>query len=199
MNDIIFIRHAETDMAGTFCGHSDPAVNTRGDAQIVKLLESRSWSHVDAVYCSDLKRAVRTARAIAKALSVELEISGQLREIYFGAWEGMTWKEVERNDPNVARQWLAQYPSLPAPQGEPFSDFEARVLQEVTRLRELTPDRRIAVVTHAGVMRVILRRYCNASEEEAWSRTKAYSCWFELPSGAILGSGLESTLGRCGQ
>jgi broad specificity phosphatase PhoE len=38
MDSLLFIRHAETDLAGRFCGHSDPPVNKRGHRQIKELL-----------------------------------------------------------------------------------------------------------------------------------------------------------------
>ena len=54
-----------------------------------------------------------------------------LREIGFGQWEGLTWKEIERRDDAYARRWITEYPRLPAPDGENFRDFERRVLDEV--------------------------------------------------------------------
>ena len=40
MDTLLFIRHAETDLAGRFCGHSNPPVNERGLHQIEELLET---------------------------------------------------------------------------------------------------------------------------------------------------------------
>ena len=39
MNDLLLIRHAETDMAGTFCGQANPPVNAAGHHQIQTLIE----------------------------------------------------------------------------------------------------------------------------------------------------------------
>jgi len=41
MSEILFIRHAETDSMGTFCGSSDPDVNGAGMEQIAGLLARR--------------------------------------------------------------------------------------------------------------------------------------------------------------
>ena len=56
MSGLLFIRHAETDMAGTFCGHSDPSVNARGKQQILNLVAHlKPTKTIDEVYCSDLR------------------------------------------------------------------------------------------------------------------------------------------------
>ncbi len=52
-----------------------------------------------------------------------------------------------------------RYPHLPAPSGESFQAFEARVLEEVHRLLDGNPGP-IAVVTHGGVLRVVLQHFC---------------------------------------
>jgi len=45
MSEILFIRHAETDMAGTFCGHSNPPLNMRGRNQLSELLSAQLGIH----------------------------------------------------------------------------------------------------------------------------------------------------------
>ena len=65
MNDLLFIRHAETDMTGTFCGQSDPTVNAAGHRQIQKLAEPLRTEPIVTVFTSDLQRSVTTARALA--------------------------------------------------------------------------------------------------------------------------------------
>jgi alpha-ribazole phosphatase len=176
MSDFLFIRHAETDMTGTFCGHSNPALNARGHAQLADLIDSLRKEEISAVYSSDLCRAHTTAMAVAKAFGVGCYVRSALREINFGQWEGATWKEIEERDISYAHRWLAEYPHLPAPDGERFYDFEARVLNEVKLLSsELeATDHPIAVVTHAGVLRTVLCALHGCSEDNAREQTRSY-------------------------
>ena len=176
MSEILFIRHPETDMAGTFCGYSDPDVNEGGRAQITELIDTLSTEDICAVYASDLRRAQTTGRAIAKAFGIDLHTRSSLREIGFGQWEGLTWKDIEHRDEAYSRQWIAEYPRLPAPDGEGFHDFERRVLDEVALLSVTAESngRRIAVVTHAGVLRVVLCTLQGHSEGYAWEQTRSY-------------------------
>lgn len=190
MSEILFIRHAETDMAGTFCGHSDPEVNKRGQREIVGLVNDLLSEKIHAVYSSDLRRAQTTAQAIADALMVEVHLRPALREINFGRWECLTWKEIEEQDALYAARWITEYPNLPAPDGETFEEFERRVLCEVEFLIDHAQSGCIAVVTHAGVLRTILSRLCECSEQDAGQQTKSYCCIVrykcELPSSANL-------------
>jgi alpha-ribazole phosphatase len=176
MSDLLLIRHAERDMAGTFCGHSDPELNTRGRAQLAGLIGRLRMDQIGVVYTSNLRRAHTTGRAIAEAFGVDCRVRRALREINFGQWEGITWSEIERRDNAHARRWVEEYPSLPAPDGESFHDFEQRVLDEVKvlSLKAETAGCAIAVVTHAGVLRTVLCALQGCSEEHAWEQTKSY-------------------------
>jgi alpha-ribazole phosphatase len=176
MSEILFIRHAETDMAGTFCGHSDPELNARGRVQVAELVNKLRAEDIGVVYTSDLRRARSTGLAVAEALNIDWHVRCALREINFGQWEGLTWKEIERRDKAYAQRWVTEYPDLPAPDGENFRDFERRVLNEVKLISKKaeSKSRDIAVITHAGVIRAVLCALHGCSEEDAWEWTRSY-------------------------
>src|SRR6266481_2132472 len=189
MSELLFIRHAETDMTGTFCGHSDPELNERGRIQLGELINRLRMEEIGVVYASDLRRAHTTGMAIAEAFGVDCRVRSALREINFGQWEGGTWKEIERRDGAYARRWIAEYPRLPAPDGESFHDFERRVLDEVKflTLEAEAADCRLAVVTHAGVLRTVLCALHGCSEDDAWEQTRSY-CSIVRHTSAVSGS-----------
>jgi broad specificity phosphatase PhoE len=82
-----------------------------------------------------------------------------------------------------ALKWSEACPQLAAPGGESFETFLARVMAEVEYL--LRVDQRcFAVVTHAGVMRVVLRELCGVDEKEAWERTKSSCSFFRYTNGS---------------
>jgi alpha-ribazole phosphatase len=98
-----------------------------------------------------------------------------LREIHFGEWEGLTWEAIEQRDPGYAERWLREYPACAAPGGEAFDRFESRVLKSMECLLR-SETRPMAVVSHAGVMRVVLQRLLEYSAHTCLSRTKEYCC-----------------------
>ena len=187
---LLLIRHAETDLAGTFCGSSDPAVNASGDLQIATLLQTlgaMSDEPPEVVYSSDLRRALSTAQRIATHFSARLCIDPHLREIDFGRWEALRWEQIEQLDPILSQQWLARYPNQPAPSGEPMDSFEDRVLHAFDTIASL--HERSVVVTHAGVLRVILTRRCSLTDEAAWLQTKQYCSFLHYPLREVLHDG----------
>ncbi|MGC8550340.1 MAG: histidine phosphatase family protein [Acidobacteriaceae bacterium] len=178
MNDLLFIRHAETDMAGTFCGQSDPPVNAAGHRQIQRLAEGLRAESIAAVFTSDLQRSVTTARYIADSFAIPCITRPALREIDFGRWDGLTWEEIEKLDSTFAQQWLESFPRLTPPGGESFEVFKSRVMAETSYLLSQSESRLIAVVTHAGAMRVVLHNLCGLDERTAWALTKPYCSTF---------------------
>ncbi|WP_263382087.1 histidine phosphatase family protein [Granulicella arctica] len=181
---LLVIRHAETRMAGTFCGHSDPPINSAGHGQLLELLKSLENEPIDSVYTSDLQRAKMTAEAVAKSSNAPVIERKNLREIGFGDWEGLTWLEIEQRDPAYSKLWLEAFPDASAPGGEQYGTFKKRILTEIAQLQELTINQRCAVVTHAGAMQVILTELCGLNSGSSWELTKPYCSFFDYPLSA---------------
>jgi len=177
---LLLVRHAETDLAGTFCGFSNPPINTRGQQQIQMLLQTLQGRSIDAVYSSDLQRAASTAEAISDRFSAPLQIMPDLREINFGEWESLTWNQIEQRDPAYARKWIESYPNHPAPKGELFENFKTRVLCAFDTI--LSHDNSAIIVTHAGALRVVMTHRCSLTEEQARLQTSSYCSIFPYPS-----------------
>jgi alpha-ribazole phosphatase len=186
MSSIVFIRHGETDMAGRFCGHSDPDLNAAGAREAIGVAEAVSRLNVARIYSSDLRRASQTAQAIAERVGINVDYSTGLREISFGRWEGLNWQQIETQFPDEAAKWLRQFPIGGAPGGESYTDFRARVetmigklIREAEAIQEAA-ESTIAVVTHRGLMRYALTKFFGLAEAEAWTRTAAYGAMVPL-------------------
>ncbi len=191
MKHLLLIRHAETDMAGRFCGHSDPELNERGHRQLSGVVSRLSEHAIRRIYTSDLRRARQTAEAIAAHFGIEFEVRPDLREIYFGQWEGLSWSEIEARDPALAKSWAEQYPNSMAPGGESLQQFEHRVRAESAFLFAAATECPIAVVAHAGFIRVLLTNFYGTPEEEAWKLTKEYGSVVALDINLIRKLALE--------
>ncbi len=179
MKELIFIRHAETDMRGLYCGHANPPINAAGEYQIKSLLYELKEEKIDAIFTSDLQRAVSTASSLAQVFTTRPVIRSQLREINFGDWEGLCWSDIETQDAALARCWLNAFPHLRAPRGEAYELFRSRVLDEVSDIVRTEEGKCIAVVTHGGVLRVVLQTLCSMSQQEALANTTSYCTWFK--------------------
>lgn len=182
MTELIFIRHGETDLTGRFCGHADPSLNERGRQQVRSLRLALADASVYRVISSDLKRATQTAVEIADQWNRSFVPCTALREISFGDWEALTWEQIEARDPALAAKWLTNFPLMPAPCGERFIDFRERVLRSVRSIEAEAKNERVAVVTHGGVMRVVLQDLMGIASDQAWQITKPYCSVFTYRS-----------------
>ncbi len=159
--ELLFIRHAATDMSGTFCGQSDPPLNAIGTAQASALASVlRGWN-VHRLYASDLQRAIETAEPLAKLWNIPIATRRALREISFGQWEGKRWAEIRADEPDIRR--METSPELCAPGGESFTCFRHRVAQALHEVILECDGQLAAIVTHLGVMSVVLKELNSAT------------------------------------
>lgn len=174
MSACILIRHAETDMAGRFCGHADPPLNAAGWQQARQLMQALVATPPALIYASDLQRAWQTAEPIAQHCGVTLVVRPGLREIGFGRWEGMVWDEIEAHYPQEAERWLQQYPHGVICGAEAFDSFRLRVRSEMEFLLAQAAMQVVVAVTHAGFLRTVLAETCGWPEEDARAGSARY-------------------------
>jgi len=145
-------------MTGRFCGQIDAELSETGRSQLPEIVRHLEQWPIAKVYTSDLKRAYDTATAIAAGRSLPLLPRTGLREISFGDWEGRSWNEIEATAREQAALWLRDYPHRPAPGGESLARFQARVESELEAILNESSEHCLAVVTHAGVIRVAIAK-----------------------------------------
>ena len=152
-------------------------MNPLGLTQVASLVTLLAAEPIQAVYTSDLLRARQTAELIATAHGVPVYCRPALREIHFGDWETLNWAQIEVKNPSFAAKWVAEFPHLPAPNGESITLFRARILTELHALSTLIfPDQTAAVITHAGPLRILLEEFGHYAPQHAWERTREYTC-----------------------
>ena len=177
---LVLIRHEHTDKAGTFCGHLDPPLDPHGRTQLKQLAADLGRYPLTAVYSSDLRRAQETAAAIAVPRHLPIRLRADLRELAFGEWEGLSWKQVVARDPAFAQRWLEEYPSLAALGGEEFTHFLTRVQQAISDIADEIHDGYAAVVTHGGVIRTILASVTLECTKPIDLSACSHGSWWEI-------------------
>jgi broad specificity phosphatase PhoE len=78
--------------------------------------------------------------------------------MHFGRWEGLSWRQIAHRFPQHSRLWLRHFPHHPSPDGERFDVFKRRVTRELREILAMNGGRCVALVTHAGVVRLMLCR-----------------------------------------
>ena len=153
---ILLVRHAVAEGNGRFHGHTDLPLASEARQQLRVLVSKVSRYPVQVVYSSDLQRAHATAKAVAGRFDTEVVVRSGLREMHFGCWEGLTWRQIARRFPRLSRAWLTRFPHQSIPGAERFDTFKRRVARELNDIVAANPGRCVAIVTHAGVVRLIV-------------------------------------------
>ena len=107
MVDIYLARHGQTDWnkQDRFQGQHDVPLNSLGVRQAEALRDRLVGLDFSLIYSSDLDRALDTARIIARDQQAEIIRDQRLREMNFGAWEGMTYEKIKEEYAQELHAW----------------------------------------------------------------------------------------------
>ena len=159
-------RHPEArgQNEGTFWGHSDPDLSREGKKQAHAVVLYMNQIQLHAVFSSDLIRTRKLAEQIARGQKrrVVVEAMKELRELNLGAWEGLTYDHIVRQYPNELEQHQKDLPGFKVKNGESLNEMAERVIPAFETIIQTYPNRRICVVGHGGVNRVLLSRILGA-------------------------------------
>ena len=157
---VLAIRHGETDwnVVGRIQGQLDIPLNAMGQWQVHRLALAVADEGLDAIYSSDLLRALKTAQAVSRGAGGQPIVTDTgLRERGFGDFEGLSYAEITQRWPEHAERWRRRDPEFGAPGGETLNQFYARSIAAAERLAALHPGQTIALVSHGGVMDCLYR------------------------------------------
>ncbi|MGI9090407.1 MAG: histidine phosphatase family protein [Gemmatimonadaceae bacterium] len=158
--NLYFLRHGQTDSSrdNVFCGSGlNPDLTPDGRAMADAFAAAYRDKRWQTIFSSPLKRAMETAAPIAATSGVKVEIRDELREIGYGAWEGKTVEEVDREYHDDYTRWLAD-PGWNAPTGggETANAVASRVMQFTQDITRRFSDGDVLVVSHKATIRIAL-------------------------------------------
>jgi broad specificity phosphatase PhoE len=107
---------------------------------------------VGALYSSPLTRAVDTAGSIAARQRLQVSYDDRLKEISFGAWEGLTRSEIRDQFPESAA-FFDGHDVIRGGTGETFDQVRLRVRSALRDIATRHPGEKVAVVSHGGAIR----------------------------------------------
>ena len=172
---LYLIRHGETlaNRSFRYIGRRDDALSETGVRQAAELATALASLPISAVISSPLQRARKTAQAIAEARQLEVELTPELRECDFGAWEGLTRAEVLARGPEEAQLFQAweRDATLAPPEGESFTALQQRVCTYVNELARMHAGQTLALVSHVGPIKVLL---ASALEAPLWASFRIF-------------------------
>jgi 2,3-bisphosphoglycerate-dependent phosphoglycerate mutase len=158
VTEILLIRHGETawNAIKRLQGHLDIPLNAEGERQAGALGRALCDEPLDAIISSDLQRARQTAQAIAAPRGMTVQLDRGLRERCYGAFEGMLYADISRRYPEAYAAWQAREIDARFPSGvftaETLREFADRAVSTITRIVREGNYRRVALVSHGGVL-----------------------------------------------
>jgi len=175
---LFLMRHGETERGceAMLYGHTDVALSPIGIEQSRRLVSELEARPLDAIYSSDLSRAVFAAQMIADSRGLTTQILRELREAYMGKWEGKTLSEVAIAQPEMISCLYTDPSEFRYPEGESFIEVQARVEQALCRILEAHTEGEIAIMTHGGVSRLIIGRMIELPPRNLLRLSQDFGC-----------------------
>ena len=162
MNDqptrLYLVRHGElvTSKEWRYVGQMDVDLNETGKKQIQNLSIRLSSEQIERIFSSDLTRTIESAEIIGNKLKIINEPISEFREIDLGVWEGLTLEEIEKSFPEDLVKRSEDIKDFRIINGESFSDVKKRVIPKLKDIIEDNLSKRILVIAHGGVNRIII-------------------------------------------
>lgn len=191
MSRLLLVRHGITEFNSTrrFAGYSDVEMSADGYRQVEKLRDRLANEKIDAVYSSDLKRALATAELLSAERKAEVIACSELREVNYGVVEGLTFQEIRSRYPEVAELITNFNLRLEFPDGESFEGFIERVIKFLDRLEKHEPSETILIVSHSGPLRTLVCHLLGIAQDHWWQircDNASLSIVGTYPRGAII-------------
>ena len=171
MGRLYFIRHGQTDSNSgkMFQGQMDTPLNVAGLDQAEQMAEYMKGLKLDAIYCSSLMRARMTAAPLALAKNMAYRPVEGLKEVSFGAWEGVSFKTLHAEHGEEMRTFLEQPGEFTPPEGESFGEAQERCVAALMDiLAKEGHDKNIAIVTHGGIIRLFVCYFLGIPLNNLW-------------------------------
>lgn len=168
--EIYVIRHTAPDIAKGVCyGYTDIPLLPSFEAETQAIFPSIPNS-IEVIYTSPLSRCKRLAYKLSESKNVSVQEDARLKELNFGTWEMQRWDDI---DSTLLLKWMSNYEEECCPNGESYRQLVNRVDNFLATLSQ-TDYKRIAIVTHGGVIKAMHALINKLTLKDAMARHAVY-------------------------
>jgi probable phosphoglycerate mutase len=155
---IVLIRHGQSqgNAEGRFGGHTDTPLSPLGRKQAAATATALANETFNAIYSSDLPRAIETASPLAQLTGVEIQPAEAFRERSVGVMEGLTFEEAAEQHPEQYGALLRRDFEHVLLGGESYRQTLDRASQKLDEVIEEYSGGRIVVFTHTGTICILV-------------------------------------------
>lgn len=155
---LYLIRHGQStnNVEHIIAGRLDLPLNECGRRQCRALQERMKGVGLDAVFCSGLQRASESAQLLCQGRAISPKQHADIMEVDFGAWQGLTFAQVEQRYPHEYDTWVKNWTKFAVPGGEAFRQAQERCEEFYEMIESGYDGKNVAIVAHQGILRVLL-------------------------------------------
>ncbi len=166
---VVLARHGQSigNLYHLFLGHSDLPLSELGEQQAECLGAYLDKYRFDAIYASDLSRAMATAAPTARRQKLTVIPEKGMREIFAAEWEQRSFEEIAERYKKAYRTWISDIGMACPTGGESVLELAARVYRTFDRIVEENEGKTILIATHATPIRLLKCRFLARSPEMA--------------------------------
>jgi len=182
---VTVLRHGQ--VAGqpyVYRGALDERMTQHGMQQVRSVVTRLTARHTnpafDQIACSPARRCLEFARAFADETGTALQVLEDMREMAFGAWEGLTSEAAAQLDPQLHALFRATAGNVAPPGGETALLLQARVAAAWDAWLVGSHGGHRLLVTHAGVMRALLMHLIGLPHAHAYRIALAEAAHFQV-------------------
>ena len=159
MTHLIITRHGYSEYNKTrmYTGQVDVALTDLGLLQAAKTAEYVAQTYkIDAIYSSDLRRAMCTAIPLSEKLGIPVIKEPLIKEIYGGLWENKLMPEIDALYHDDYQVYKTTIGLARCTGGESLAELQARALEGMKKIAEANEGKTVFVATHGGVLLALI-------------------------------------------
>ncbi|MEP6900982.1 MAG: histidine phosphatase family protein [Actinomycetota bacterium] len=151
---LYLVRHGQSagNAEGRFGGHSPTPLSELGLEQAKLTAKSLAKEKIDAIYTSDLLRAVQTAEPLAKLLKLPIIKTSAFRERHVGVLEGLTFDESKEAFPKDYYALVNRNIQHVITKGESYRHLLRRATGELSEILRIHQGEKVAIFSHTGAI-----------------------------------------------
>ncbi len=155
MTRLIITRHGYSlyNKTRQYTGQKDVPLTELGLKQAARTAAYVAETYkIDAIYSSDLCRALSTAIPLSEALGLPIHKEPLIKEIYGGLWEDLLPKEIDEKYHNAWQLYKDSIGLARCTGGESLEELQTRALLGMKKIAEENDGKTVFVATHGGVL-----------------------------------------------
>ena len=162
MTTLYLIRHS-LQLRDESIPNEEIILSPEGEKKAEELSKIEELQNLDVVFSSHYKRAISTAKYIAKENNLELIIDKRFGERIIGSTNEIEILEKMGVTSLTVEQLLNN--DFKIPNGESMKEVNKRMTEGINELLDKYKDKRIAVVCHGACIKYYLMNYCTLNED----------------------------------